>query len=246
MFIVWHGYWALGGDFGFGDQEAGIPGRSRRLDVHGRGRRHVRGRARGAAGLARGVGPRRLLVGLMWAGAAVLAAARASPGSSTTGSASAGSSETGLSGLSDEQVLGSADPSAYTIWSTVGIDAFFALGGLLFGAAPGARGRATRAARLRMPRWSLVAGPAYAASAWAVAYAVGVRGYQGLGGTLGLPGTLRGPGRHAPGQPARRRRPPARRRRRARARRGRGASAFRAGSSSSRRWPARRSRWRTR
>ena len=31
---------------------------------------------------------------------------------------------------------------------------------------------------------------AYAASAWAIVYAVGVRGYQGLGGTLGLAGTF--------------------------------------------------------
>ena len=30
----------------------------------------------------------------------------------------------------------------------------------------------------------------YAASAWAIAYAVGVRGYQGFGGTVGLPGTF--------------------------------------------------------
>ena len=43
-----------------------------------------------------------------------------------------GLAETGLTGLSDEQVLGTADPSAYTIWSTIGIDAFFTLGGLLF------------------------------------------------------------------------------------------------------------------
>lgn len=33
----------------------------------------------------------------------------------------------------------------------------------------------------------------YAASAWAVAYAIGVRGYQGLGGTLGLAGTFEDP-----------------------------------------------------
>ena len=33
----------------------------------------------------------------------------------------------------------------------------------------------------------------YAASAWAVAYAIGVRGYQGLGGTLGLAGTFADP-----------------------------------------------------
>jgi hypothetical protein len=34
---------------------------------------------------------------------------------------------------------------------------------------------------------------AYAASAWALAYAIGVRGYQGLGGTLGLPGSFEDP-----------------------------------------------------
>ena len=33
----------------------------------------------------------------------------------------------------------------------------------------------------------------YAAAAWAAVYAVGVRGYQGLGGTLGLPGTFEDP-----------------------------------------------------
>ncbi len=33
----------------------------------------------------------------------------------------------------------------------------------------------------------------YAAFAWAAAYAVGVRGYQGLGGTLGLAGTFEDP-----------------------------------------------------
>ena len=25
VFIVWHGYWALGGDFGFGDQQSAFP-----------------------------------------------------------------------------------------------------------------------------------------------------------------------------------------------------------------------------
>ena len=38
------------------------------------------------------------------------------------------------------------------------------------------------------PAWA-----GYAASAWALAYAVGVRGYQGLGGTIGLPGTFEDP-----------------------------------------------------
>lgn len=33
----------------------------------------------------------------------------------------------------------------------------------------------------------------YAAAAWAAAYAIGVRGYQGLGGTVGLSGTFEDP-----------------------------------------------------
>ncbi len=40
----------------------------------------------------------------------------------------------------------------------------------------------------RSPAWA-----AYAASAWALAYAVGVRAYQGLGGTIGLPGSFEDP-----------------------------------------------------
>jgi hypothetical protein len=42
--------------------------------------------------------------------------------------------------------------------------------------------------RNRSPAWA-----GYAAFAWATAYAVGVRGYQGLGGTLGLAGTFEDP-----------------------------------------------------
>ncbi len=38
------------------------------------------------------------------------------------------------------------------------------------------------------PAWA-----SYAAFAWALAYAVGVRGYQGLGGTVGVPGTFQDP-----------------------------------------------------
>lgn len=42
--------------------------------------------------------------------------------------------------------------------------------------------------RTRTPAWA-----GYAAFGWATAYAVGVRGYQGLGGTLGLAGTFEDP-----------------------------------------------------
>jgi Protein of unknown function (DUF3995) len=132
VFIVWHAYWALGGDFGFGDREAEIPdaGWLFTLVVS----------SMFAAGIAvplavmRGVGPRRLLAGLLWAGAAVLAA-RGLSGLLDDALRFSGLAETGLTGLTNEDVLGSAHPSAYTIWSTVAIDSFFVMGGLLFGRA---------------------------------------------------------------------------------------------------------------
>jgi hypothetical protein len=49
-----------------------------------------------------------------------------------------------------------------------------------------------RAPRARIAGRSLAWAP-YAASVWAIAYAVGVRGYQGLGGTVGLSGTFEDP-----------------------------------------------------
>lgn len=59
--------------------------------------------------------------------------------------------------------------------------------------APTSAGRSGRRAAPapRPPRSLAWAG--YAASAWAVAYAIGVRGYQGLGGTIGLGGTFEDP-----------------------------------------------------
>jgi Protein of unknown function (DUF3995) len=200
VFIAWHGYWALGGDFGFGDQEAAIPDTTSTLagwlfsvGVVGM---FVAGVAVPLA-VARGRGPRRLLTGLMWAGAAVLAA-RGLAGVVDDALRFTGMAETGLTGLSDEHVLGTAHPSAYTIWSTVGIDSFFALGGLLFGRAAWLAGPSRRPVRwarrvaARASQRSL-GWAAYAAFGWAVAYAVGVRGYQGLGGTIGLAGTFEDP-----------------------------------------------------
>jgi hypothetical protein len=45
----------------------------------------------------------------------------------------------------------------------------------------------------RQPRTRSLAWAGYAAFGWAAAYAIGVRGYQGLGGTLGLAGTFEDP-----------------------------------------------------
>jgi uncharacterized protein DUF3995 len=59
-------------------------------------------------------------------------------------------------------------------------------------AVPGAQAiavaTAVRSGSRRSRGWA-----AYAACAWAAAYAIGVRGYQGLGGTVGLPGVLEEP-----------------------------------------------------
>ena len=52
------------------------------------------------------------------------------------------------------------------------------------------RRNATKPARQRA---GSLAWAGYAASAWAIAYAIGVRGYHALGGTVGLAGTLEDP-----------------------------------------------------
>jgi Protein of unknown function (DUF3995) len=192
LFIVWHGYWALGGDFGFGDQQSAIPDTTSSVAGWAFTVAVVGMFAAGVAvplALARGAGPRRMLVWLMWAGAAVLAA-RGIVGLVDDLLRFSGVNETGLSGLSDQEVLGTSHASAYTIWSTIGLDSFFAAGALLFARA--ARPASDRPRRRRLKRPSPAAA-GYAAFAWAVVYAVGVRGYQGLGGTVGISGTFEDP-----------------------------------------------------
>ncbi len=75
VFIVWHGYWALGGDLGFGDQQSGSPTR-RPASRAGCSRSRSPACSRPGSPCRwrwRAERPRRLLLGLMWAGAAVLA-----------------------------------------------------------------------------------------------------------------------------------------------------------------------------
>ena len=187
VFVVWHGYWALGGDFGFGDQQSGFPDTTSSLAgwvfstaVAGM---FVAGLAVPLA-LMRGAGPRRLLVGLMWAGAAVLAA-RGIVGLVDDVLRFTGLQETGLSGLSNQEVLGTARPPAYTIWSTIGIDAFFAAGGLLFA-------RAARQTRPHGHRKRLVLRRglelvANATVSWAALFAL-VHLYWAAGGAIGMNG----------------------------------------------------------
>jgi hypothetical protein len=53
--------------------------------------------------------------------------------------------------------------------------------------------RHMRVVRRLRHRGRSLAWAAYAASGWAIAYAIGVRGYQGLGGTVGLSGGFEDP-----------------------------------------------------
>jgi hypothetical protein len=137
-FIALHGYWYLGGRVGLGDQSDPLPGAPSSLGgwifsvvVGGM---FAAGLAVPSA-LARSWGrrlPRRLLVWSMWIGCAVLVA-RGGSGLLDDGLRFTGLVDGGLTGLTNEDVLGSAQPSTNTILSTVAIDSIFLVGGLLFG-----------------------------------------------------------------------------------------------------------------
>ena len=83
----------------------------------------------------------------MWAGAVVLTA-RGGVGL-FDGLARMAGIEEGITRLSYEQTLGSAHPSAYTLWSSAAIDFVFLVGGLLFGRAAALTGRAPARAAVR-------------------------------------------------------------------------------------------------
>lgn len=137
-FIVLHGYWYLGGRVGFGDQVDPLPGAPSSL---GDWIFNVVVGAMFAAGLvvpsalARRWGrrlPRRLLVWSMWIGCTVLMA-RGGSGLLDDFLRFTGLADGGITGLTNEQVLDTEHPSAYTIWTTIAIDTIFLTGGLLYG-----------------------------------------------------------------------------------------------------------------
>jgi hypothetical protein len=78
--------------------------------------------------------PRRLLLAALWSGSAILLL-RSGAGMVDEVLRVTRLSPTGLTGLTREQVTGSAHPSANILWSGRAIDAFFLLGGVLFGLA---------------------------------------------------------------------------------------------------------------
>ena len=82
----------------------------------------------------------------MWIGCAVLTA-RGAAGLLDDLLRFSGLADSGLTGMTNEQVLDTGHPSASTIWSTVAIDTIFLAGGLLFGYTGRLAGSAARPRR---------------------------------------------------------------------------------------------------
>jgi hypothetical protein len=135
-----HGYWYLGGRIGLGDAPGALPGTPASLGgwlftiavalMFAAGFAVPVALLRGRAGGAY----RRLLVGLLWAGCALLAA-RGASGLLDDVVRDLGISAGGITGLSYQHTLGTAHPSAYTLASTASVEGYFLLGGVLYGLA---------------------------------------------------------------------------------------------------------------
>jgi hypothetical protein len=138
LFTAMHGYWYLGGTIGLGDAPSPLPG----LPTSPAGWVFTIGVAgMFAVGLAAPIvllrnrsrgGFRRTLVLLLWAGCLVLVL-RGGSGLLDDVVRDAGLSSGGITGLSYQYTLGTAHPSTYTLVSTATIDAYFLLGGILYG-----------------------------------------------------------------------------------------------------------------
>lgn len=155
VFTAFHVYWFCGGRFGFGGATDALP------SVHSIG---------GAAYAAIVAGmitvgtwlpiqifigrhsriPWSLVVGCIGAGS-VLLLLRGTLGLFDQALRETGLAVHGLSGLSYEQTMGDAHPTAYTLWSGVFVDAYFVLGGMLHG---------LLWLRLRTRRWARDLAPA--------------------------------------------------------------------------------------
>jgi hypothetical protein len=75
---------------------------------------------------------RRLLVASLWTGCLVLLA-RGISGLIDDAVRALGISSCGITGLSYQDILGTAHPSTYTLISGAAIDAYFLIGGILYG-----------------------------------------------------------------------------------------------------------------
>ena len=138
LFTAMHGYWFLGGRYGLGDSPSSLPAAPHdavswvstvfvaALFPIGIALPAIllQDRAHGAV--------RRALVLLLWAGC-VLLLLRGLSGLLDDLVRDIGLSNRGITGLSNEELLGRAHPSGYTMFSVATVDACFALGGVLYG-----------------------------------------------------------------------------------------------------------------
>jgi hypothetical protein len=136
IFDAFHVYWELGGRFGFGDQADPLPSADTAAQ-----------RIFGAVLLALFVlgtvlplalvqrwgrrFPRWILVTMAWVAAGLLTV-RAVVAFVDDAMRTLFGSATGLSGMTYEQLVGTATPSAYTLWSARAIDLYFLVGGVLY------------------------------------------------------------------------------------------------------------------
>jgi hypothetical protein len=150
VFGVFHFYWALGGSFGLGDGPAshaiddspaflaydiavGVLCLVGAVLVLALGGRHF-------AGI-----PRTLVLLGVWT-ATVALLLRGFPGLLESVLVATDVLPNGFLGMSNEEVYGEAHPSAYTIWSMRAVDAYFALGSVLYFATLRLSARAVRRA----------------------------------------------------------------------------------------------------
>lgn len=151
VFIGFHVYWVFGGHFGFGDAPTTTPTEhtlavrvfSVVVDVM-----FVVGTLVPLALYQRWGArvPTWILASCCWIGG-VLLTLRGLSGLLDTSLRGSGLMRNGLTGLTYEQELGEAHPTAYTLWSGTAIDLYFTFGGVLFLAA------AVVYRRVRRGRW---------------------------------------------------------------------------------------------
>jgi hypothetical protein len=136
VFDAFHVYWELGGRFGFGDQRDPLPSgntAAQRILAWMVLALFVVGTALPLA-LVQPWGrrfPRWALITMAWIAAGLLTV-RAVAAFMDDAMRTMFGSATGLSGLTYEQLLGTANPSAYTLWSARAIDVYFFVGGVLY------------------------------------------------------------------------------------------------------------------
>jgi len=136
LFAAMHVYWAFGGQFGFGNASRTTPA------ADSTGARVFTG-VLAVMFVVGAVVPLALyqrwgaripawpLAACSWIGG-VLLGLRGLSGLLDTLLRATGVAGRGLTGLTYEQELGDAHPTAYTLWSTSAIDLYFLLGGVLF------------------------------------------------------------------------------------------------------------------